>query len=85
MFSVIGDDKIGVPSHFYRIISRRINGNIEWLAFIIPNTNDVDEEITKYLVSVKSIEDKTGLSFFTEISSSQQKFKENVPTTVWRE
>lgn len=83
-FSVIGNDKIGVPSHFYRIISRRINGKIEWLAFIIPNSNDVDEEITKYLVSVKSIEDKTGLTFFTEISSDQQKLKETEPLSVWR-
>lgn len=85
LFSVIGNDKIGVPSHYYRIISRRINGNIEWLAFIIPNTNDVDLEITKYLVSVKSIEDKTGLVFFTELSSAQQKLKEIEPTTVWKE
>jgi endonuclease G, mitochondrial len=81
--SIIGDEKVAVPSHLYRIISRKVNGRIESLAFIIPNSNDIDDDFKKYLVAIKDIENELGIVFFSDLPVSQQAFKMNKATSVW--
>ena len=73
VFPVIGDEKIAVPSHYYRIISRRINGTTSALAFVIPNNNDIEVDISKYSVSIKDLEEMTGICFFNRLLSAEQK------------
>ena len=85
LFPVIGNEKIAVPSHFYRIISRKVNGTIQALAFIIPNANIVEQDFSKYLVSVQDIEKKTGIIFFSNLPQSEQKFKNIIPEAIWKQ
>lgn len=81
---VIGHNSIGVPSHFYRIIARRKKeGGIEAIAFIVPNTNNAESDLSKYLVSVQEVEDRSGLQFFTELHPDQQAFKKTTPSSPW--
>jgi len=81
----IGDNDVGVPTHLFRIIYRVKPGSlIETLPFIVPNSDDVTNDITEYLVSVDAIEELTGLDFFNELDSKVEKQIESiVPTTIW--
>jgi endonuclease G len=72
-FAAIGNSKVGVPSHFYRIVSKVDNGKILSTAFLVPNRNDVSEEFKNYIVSIDFIEEKSGFNFFSNIDTDNQK------------
>ncbi len=69
-FVAVGEEKIAVPSHFYRIISRRKENKIFTNSFIVPNRNDLSRDIENYLTSIDSIENLSGLDFFPEMADS---------------
>lgn len=49
-------DGVKIPSSFYKIIAAPYIENPRAIAFIMPNTQSVDNDITKYVVSVDSVE-----------------------------
>lgn len=79
---VIGEGKIPVPSHFFRIVLRASeNGEISALSFIHPNQPDVDRKasISEFQVDINSVERATGLEFFPSLSESESaELKQNL-------
>jgi DNA/RNA endonuclease G (NUC1) len=82
-FPVIGSDRIAVPSHYYRIISRMISGKISALGFVIANTNEVGEDIKVYQVSISEIEKLSGFQYFIDLSKQEQKSVKDQIDKLW--
>ena len=81
----IGNNDVGVPTHLFRIIYRiKVDGAIEILSFIVPNSDNLSKDITKYLVSVDTIEKLTGLDFFNELEPNyEEQIEQLVPSALW--
>ena len=76
MTSRNGKSRVAVPSHFYKILTHRINDqNVEVLAVLMPNdkTNLDGEEAIRYiedhLVPLNELERQTGLTLFPAIGA----------------
>lgn len=82
-FIAIGTEKVAVPSHYYRIISRRINGKILTNAFLVPNRNDLNRDIKKYLTSVDRLEQLCGLDFFSNMDELNESEFERKTYELW--
>ena len=78
----IGDGVV-VPTHFFRVHLRLVNGRYDVLALLVPNESDLDRDPTTYLVSLATIEDVTGFSFFPDLTGERGPNRDLVPTTPW--
>ncbi len=68
-----------VPDAFYRIwLSRSAEGTVRSIGFLVPQDVRGDETLTKYVVTVRDIEERTGLDFFSELPREEQERFENV-------
>ncbi|HVE14427.1 MAG TPA: DNA/RNA non-specific endonuclease, partial [Elusimicrobiota bacterium] len=71
-FAVIGNSRVAVPTHFWKIIARRApDGSLETLAFLVPNHEGLAKDLGRYLVSVRELERVTGLDFFSALPDEQ--------------
>ena len=66
---VIGNGRVAVPTHLFRILARKAaDGAVEALAFLMPNEDGLLDDYRKYRTSVSAIEKATGLRFFPSLS-----------------
>jgi len=79
--NTIDNGSITVPSHIWKIAVMlktgdndlsRIDSNTTVLAVNTPNTNNIDADWTKYIVTVRDIEKATGYNFLSELPQSVQ-------------
>ena len=64
-FETIGEGRIPVPTHFFRVMAMRTaNSGVDAFGVIVPNASDGALELERYLVSIGEIEQTSGLSFF---------------------
>lgn len=82
--SAIGDEKVTVPNSFYKIVLDNDNGNLKAIAFLIPNRPS-DASFYEFAVSVDSIEIRTGIDFFPNLSEAvQSELESGVDLKFWR-
>ncbi|WP_369048474.1 DNA/RNA non-specific endonuclease [Tenacibaculum sp. UWU-22] len=62
-------DKVSVPKQFYKILLDYTKPEIKAIAFLIPN-KDSNLPLYKFVVSIDSIEQKTGIDFFPNLPDS---------------
>jgi DNA/RNA endonuclease G (NUC1) len=81
----IGANDVAVPTHVFRIIYRdNPDLTLDVLAFIVPNSDNISNNINDYLISVDAIEKLTGLDFFNELTPEiEERIESVVPTRVW--
>jgi endonuclease G len=74
-----------VPTHFYKIVvDTSSTGDIDALAFIIPNEDLSGHHYSEYLHSIDVIEVATGLDFLSALSDEEQQDIESVTAEqVW--
>jgi endonuclease G len=64
-FETIGDGRIPVPTHFFRIMAMtKADQGVETFCLIAPNAKEGKIELSEYIVSIDEIEKKSGLTFF---------------------
>jgi endonuclease G, mitochondrial len=64
-FETIGDGRIPVPTHFFRIMAMmNSDQTLEVFGFIAPNAKEGTFELNEYVVSINEIEKKSRLVFF---------------------
>lgn len=63
----IGDDKVSVPNQFYKIVLDNNNGKTKVLAFLLPH-KDSKQPLYEFVTSVDTIENLTGIDFFSELN-----------------
>ncbi len=71
----IGKNNVAVPSHLYKIVYDP--GRQQAIAFIMPNEALVTEDMPLYIVSIRDIEEKTGLDF---LSSFEKDLQDSIET-----
>ena len=77
----IGKSKVPVPEYFFKVVYAPKQHKA--IAFIMPNSNVKKKDVAKYRVSVKDVEQRTGLHFFSTISKAQIAGLTNV-SPMWR-
>jgi len=71
----IGNNKVAVPSHLYKIVYDPQKA--EAIAFIMPNEKLDSEDMPNYIVTIREIEEKTGLDFLSNMEKHVQDNIEN--------
>lgn len=63
-----GEVKAAVPDALYKVVIKEVNCKPEAIGFIVPNVLPSEEkDYSKYLTSIRRIEDLTGLSFMANV------------------
>uniref|UniRef100_T1IHF9 DNA/RNA non-specific endonuclease domain-containing protein n=1 Tax=Strigamia maritima TaxID=126957 RepID=T1IHF9_STRMM len=69
-YKVIGDGRVAVPTHFFKIIIARSEENLKKLSigcYVIPNDSSVgNHQMNEYLVPLLELERKAGFKLFEE-------------------
>ncbi len=82
-FTNIGDNKVTVPEAFYKVILDYTLPEIKAIAFIIPNQKG-EKTLYEYAVSVKEVEEATGIDFFPQLPDCQEEIIERtVCKSLW--
>jgi endonuclease G, mitochondrial len=76
-------NEISVPAKYYKVIYAKTAKQA--IGFILPNRPVNNSDLWKFAMSVKDVEDATGLTFFSKMSASdQQNLKTNVDLDWWK-
>jgi endonuclease G len=74
---------IAIPSKFYKVIYA-YNAQ-KAIGFIFPHRAIPDDEVWRYAMSVRDVENKTGLTFFSNLSDQTQKqLREKADIAWWK-
>lgn len=69
----IGQGKVAVPSHTYKVILALQGDRRAMYAAIVPNTADVKGPLDRFATSVDEVEHRTGLDFFAALEDSEER------------
>lgn len=79
----IGDENVSVPNDFYKIILDKKKGSYYAIAFLIPNEPS-NKSFFDYIVTIDSLEKKTGIDFFSNLPEVvQNKIEGSVDLKTW--
>lgn len=77
-----GSHRLSIPEAYFKIVLD-INGDQpKAIAFLIPNQN-VPSNLSRYVVTIDSIEALTGIDFFASVSNAE-KFESNSDLSQWK-
>ncbi len=62
----IGEEDVAVPNYFYKIVAKKDGKGLKVLAFLMPHKESI-KPLTSFLVSVDSLEELTGIDFFSKL------------------
>ena len=65
----IGEERVSVPSYFYKIIVTNKDNKLNTIAFLIPNEAS-SQSFYEYVVTIDEIESKTKIDFFPELDEA---------------
>jgi len=72
-YALIGERRIGVPTHFYKVLLREKGRSRSMLAFLVPHEpTEADGDYARFLVSVDHLEMLSGLDFFPKLGEPTQ-------------
>jgi endonuclease G len=79
----IGDENVSVPDKFYKIILDKKKGAYYAIAFLIPNEPS-NKSFFDYIVTIDTLEKKTGINFFPNLSEAIQKqIESSIDLKTW--
>lgn len=76
---------VGVPRRYFKALLVYRQGRCETVAFLVPNTPNVDRDFRTYLVTVDQLESVLGVDFFYQLPDDMENRAESrVDTAFWR-
>ena len=78
----IGKNKIWVPEYFFKVVYAPKQDKA--IAFIMPNARVNKKDVAKYRVSIKDVEQRTGLTFFNTLPKAQVAALTDKSSPKWR-
>lgn len=79
----IGTNKVAVPTHVYKIVYDPAQQ--EAIAFLMPNIKLKTKDMPQFIVSVRTIENETGLDFLSGLKASlQESIERSKAPEVWQ-
>ncbi len=83
-YRVIGDNDVAVPTHFFKVMLREIDDEIEMLALVLPNeTIDSSTDLTEFIRSVDDVERTSGLDFWRALDDEDEDELERAPGALF--
>jgi endonuclease G, mitochondrial len=78
-------NKVTVPSAFYKVLLDYTGDEKKGIAFVIPNKLST-ERLQTYMVSIDSIESMTGLDFFNDMinDGEEEKLESSINPSLWK-
>jgi endonuclease G len=77
-------ERVAIPTDFFKaVLCEHANGEREMFAFLVPHQTGLPGPTLRYAVSVDSIEELTGLDFFSLLSEADQQRLEAEVTSTW--
>lgn len=55
-FKYIGENRVAIPTHFYKCVVLKYNGEWYGVGFVIPNEKDVSDDYTRYRMTINKVE-----------------------------
>ncbi|WP_440993422.1 DNA/RNA non-specific endonuclease [Cysteiniphilum litorale] len=77
----IGKNKIWVPEYFFKVVYAPKQDKA--IAFIMPNARVDKKDVAKYRVSIKDVEERTGLTFFNTLPETQVAALTDKTSPMW--
>ena len=72
-YALIGEHRIGVPTHFYKVLLREKGRSRQMVAFLVPHVATEDNgDYARFSVSVDHLEALSGLDFFPDLGEPTQ-------------
>ena len=69
----IGPNRVAVPTHFYKIVMVKRQGQYEAAGFVLENkAYGASSDVQQFVHTVDQIEEWTGLDFMPDLPSHQQ-------------
>ena len=79
----IGENKVTIPRAYYKTLLGYKDGEAKGLAFIMPNEKS-DKSLYKYIVSIRDVEEVTGIDFYHKMDKNMQdKVEVNKDVKLW--
>lgn len=84
-YDTIGQNKVAVPSSFYKIIIFGVGSgkDIDAIAFILPNKKNSSSDLPKFITSIDEIEKETGLDFLHDLDDVTENSLEAKIVEMW--
>ncbi|NJK82880.1 MAG: DNA/RNA non-specific endonuclease [Saprospiraceae bacterium] len=80
----IGQNKVSVPTAFYKVILDISEPELKGIGFIIPNETS-NQRLQQYAMSIDEVEKQTGIDFFADLMDETlaQKIESQVDISLW--
>jgi endonuclease G, mitochondrial len=83
-YDAIGKDGVAVPTHFYKIVVQRKGHTWSALTFFLENkAYGTPYDWRSYIVSLRWLQDRSGLDFMPDLDPSTAEVIESVANTQW--
>ena len=78
----IGPNRVTVPTHYYKVIYDLTEPK-KMIGFILPNCN-IKADLKDFAVTVRQVEEQTGLDFFSVVPQSEQdRLETSIDVDAW--
>ena len=82
-YDTIGENKVAVPSYFYKVVLDYSEPTLKAIGFILPHENSKNP-LSYFAVTVDEVEERTGLDFFPLLpDSTEEKLESSLDTSLW--
>ncbi|MBL8229117.1 MAG: DNA/RNA non-specific endonuclease [Bryobacterales bacterium] len=75
--NVIGEGRVAVPTHFFKAVLVEHDGHRTVYGAVVPNSPTGAEPLSNFFVSIREIETRTGLDFFSALDDQQERLIES--------
>ena len=72
MTEVIGNGRVAVPTHAFKVILARKGDRKTMFAAIMPNTDEATAPLQQFTTTVDEVERRTGLDFFAALDDNEE-------------
>lgn len=77
----IGDNKVGVPTHLWKVIVDRQEGKA--IAFLFPNAPLPVADLPNYATTVEAVEKSTGINFMPKLPKAKSQVEKTLDLKKW--
>lgn len=81
---IIGDNRIAVPTNFFKVILTRTKNSFSGIGYIMPNDRNIQKNIELYKVSIDSIEKIIGYNFFYQLPPKIEDIIEQNSSSIFK-
>ena len=82
--SVIGENKVSIPTHFYKAVLIYNDTIQQAVAFYLPHKK-INDTFYKYIITVDELEKSTGIDFFSSLPDRiERRLESRIDTLFWK-